>query len=204
MFDLLDGSGGGRAEITSYISSTVVHATILTAFSNDGTIFAAGDWFLTATTVSGLEYLEGETVGVVTDGAVTDDEVVTNGAITFAEPASVVHVGYRFRGMLKTLPIDQGGVSGPASDKNKNISQIGIRFSNSSGCEFGTSPYELQEFSMRSLNDVTGRPIPLYTGTVTETYEDDWEEDKQVFIVQNNPSPCTVVALDFYSETTDE
>jgi len=46
-----------------------------------------------ATTISGLDWLEGETVSILADAAVIAPQVVQGGAVTLPAPASVVHVG---------------------------------------------------------------------------------------------------------------
>lgn len=198
-----DGTGGGRLEITEYTSGTSVKGTVLQAFET-GAVFAAGDWFLTATTVSGLDHLEGEVVGLITDGAIPQDETVTNGAVTTAQPASKIHVGFKYTGMIKSLPLDQGGVSGPAMHKPKSIASVVVRFVNSAGVKFGPSPYQLQQIEFRRGNDVTGRPVPLFTGADTAVAEDGYDINKELFIVQDRALPCVVTAIDVFMDTSDE
>lgn len=203
-FDPITGYGGGRAEITAYNSGGSVTVTILSEFLEGGASFDPGDWFITATEVSGLAYLEGEIVGVMTDGAIPDSQIVENGVITIEEPASVIRVGYKYRGIVKTFPIDQGGVSGPAQNKNKIIAELAVRLLNSAGLKFGTNPYALQDLTFRRMTDITGRPVPLFTGSAREVYSDIWEEDKTMLILQDNAQPTTILGLDIYTETSDE
>lgn len=197
------GVGGGRAVISSYTDSTHVVCEILSPFP-EGASFVAGDWYLTATTVSGLKHLEGQTVSLITDGAVPESEVVTNGSVSIVEPASVIHVGLRYTGIMKTLPLEQGGVTGPAQSKTKIVEKVAIRFINSAGVSYGTSLYKLSTIENRRTSDVTGRPIPLFTGVDDEFYEDEWAENKAVVIVQDQPLPCTIASMDIYTDTSDE
>lgn len=198
-----NGQGGGRLEITSYTSTTQVEGTIIHEFA-DKTAFAAGEWFLTATTVSGLGHLEGETISLITDGAVPETEVVTGGSVTISQPASIIHAGLRYTGVMETLPLDQGGQSGPAQTKIKIVSEVAVRFVNSAGVQFGTSPYNLERIEFRTGNDITDRPVPLFTGIGKSSYRDSYEEDKQIYIIQDQPLPCDVAGLDIYMETTEE
>jgi hypothetical protein len=197
-----EGYGGGRATITGFTDSTHVTATIVEAFP-EGEVYAAGSWFLTATSVSGLDYLEGMEVGVVKDGADAGTETVTNGTISLDDPGSVIHVGLRYTGILKSLPLDQGGVSGPAQSKPKNVAKTAIRFLNSGGAAFGTDLYNLSEFIF-DTGDTTGRPVPLFTGVKEQFYQDAWDENKYLVIVQSSPTPCVIQGLDIFMETTDE
>lgn len=198
-----DGVGGGRLEITAFVSGTEVEGTILDEFDDTDT-FAAGSWYLTATSISGLDHLEGETVRLITDGAVPDSEVVSGGAVSFAQPASVVHVGYPYRGVLRTLPLDQGGVSGPAQSKLKIVAKVAIRFINSAGCSFGANLYNLTDIAFRKGNDLTDMAVPLFTGVDESFYEDSYEGDKILTVLQENPLPCTIAAFDIYMDTVDE
>ena len=79
---------------------------------------APGEWTLTTSKISGLQHLEGETVSVVTDGALHNDRVVTDGKITLDNQADVVHIGYSYRGLLKTMNIQAGGTTGSAQNKH--------------------------------------------------------------------------------------
>lgn len=76
----INGDGGGRAEITGYTSSTQVTVTVLQDFDSTAAI-PAGDWFLTTDSLtSGIDHLEGETVGILADGGPQNDDTVTDGA----------------------------------------------------------------------------------------------------------------------------
>lgn len=198
------GGGGGRAVITSYVSATVVWCTITEAWPIQA--FAAGDWFLTATTVSNLHYLEGETVGVVADGSVEADATVSDGAITLDAAASVIHIGLKYTGEMKTLPIDIGGVTGSALDKIKNISEITARVKDTApGLKFGTSLYDLKEFTTQPETPlITDRPLSLQNGVLEQRFSDSWKRDKMIHIRQENPTPASVLGLNVYTETTDE
>jgi hypothetical protein len=201
---LEDGSGGGRAEITEFTSSTSVKCTILDGFWGENVVYSAGDWYITATTVSGLDHLEGELVGIIADGAAPDAVAVDGGSITLSQPASKIHVGLKYTGILRTLPLDQGGVTGPAQSKYKIVSELGLRFVNSAGVQYGTDLYHLSRLHMSRGNDVTDRPIPLFTGVERITYPDTWGIDKELFVVQDDPLPCTLAAMDVYMDTVDE
>lgn len=197
------GVGGGRARIDAFVSSTQVTCTILSAFNNL-TAMTPGNWFLTTASLSGLWHLEGETVTVVKDGATHPDRVVENGGIELTSQGSKIHVGLKYTGIMQTLPLDQGGLSGPAVTKVKIIKQFLMRFYNTSGCSIGSSLYNVQKIDFRTTGDVTGRPIPLYTGVKREKYSDNHERNKQIVLLQDVPLPCTIVTIEPYGETTDE
>ncbi|MCK8784331.1 hypothetical protein M0638_08065 [Roseomonas sp. NAR14] len=53
---------------------------------------------------TGLDHLEGRTVGVLADGAPRDDETVAGGAITLDEEAGTVQAGLPFSHVIEPLP----------------------------------------------------------------------------------------------------
>src|SRR3546814_17498757 len=59
-----------------------------------------------ATTITGLDHLEGETVKILADGAVVADKTVSSGSITLVAAASVVQVGLGYTHRGKTLKIE--------------------------------------------------------------------------------------------------
>lgn len=200
----VNGDGGGRARIVEYISPLEVRTQILSVFNNLEPI-APGRWFLTASTISGLDHLEGQTVGVIQDGGPGNDAVVTNGTITLDAQYSKVHVGFKYRGMIETLNLDSGGVTGSAQAKNRNLIGAAFRFLESLGSKFGTDPYKLEQLSFRSTADKLSRPTPIFTGLKEQTYFDSWEQDiKRLVVIQDLPLPCTILSIDCFMDTTDE
>jgi hypothetical protein len=64
-------------------------------------------------TLTGLDHLEGETVGILADGTVLADQTVSGGAVTLpgGATASTIHAGLRYTSQTVTLPI-----AGPGRD----------------------------------------------------------------------------------------
>lgn len=58
----------------------------------------------TGTVFTGLEHLEGETVGIIADGAEHPDKVVTSGQVTLDYDATEVIVGLRYTSKLTLIP----------------------------------------------------------------------------------------------------
>jgi len=199
----INGVGTGRATITAVNSTTEVVCTIVVDFDNTNVI-PAGFWYLTTDDISGLDHLEGETVGVVTDGSVHPDEVVTNGAISLDYQASKIHVGLKYIGFIKTMSIEAAATIGPAQSKPMNIDQINIRFFQTLGASFGTNLYELENIEFRSSADFTNRPPPLFTGDKPLNLSDNWEDGKHVYIQQLQPLPCVVQLLMPFVTTSNE
>jgi len=145
-------------------------------------------------TISGLTWLEGKTVSILADGGVHRQLVVTAGAITLDQPASVVHVGLPITADLQTLPITMGRAAGFGQGSQKNLNKVYLRVFESSGIFTGPSLDRLTEAKLRT-NEPYGVPTRLHTGIIEVTNKAAWDDDGQAFVRQVDPLPLTVTAL---------
>lgn len=181
----------GRAIITAFVDHNTVTCTILRDFTTDE--LASGDWYLTATTVTGLDHLEGELVSIVADGAIHTAQTVTGGQVTINHAASVIHVGLPYIGRIKTTNIESGGVNGPAQSKPKNVHKIVIKFLDTVGAKYGTSFYNMENVGFRQANTHMGVTPLLFSGESPDlTVFDSTSSEKYIHFVQDQPLPCTV------------
>jgi len=202
----IDGVGEGRAVITAYTDTTHVDCTITKAFDNTNAM-AAGDWYLTTSTLSGLSHLEGETITAITDGGEHPEGLtVSNGSTTLNFQASKVHIGKQYSGRLRTLNLEPGGETGPAHAKPSRIVKINPRFHNTARARIGTDFYGLKELVFRKTSSSTNRPSPLFSGIPDESiiFPDTWQKGKQIIIEQTHPLPCIVQSLVMFMEVADE
>lgn len=205
-----DGVGGGRYLITKYISATEIEADIISEPDNRAPELTPGMWQFTTDTISGLEHLEGETVQVVVDGGTHPDLVVSNGKVTLESQHAVVHVGYGYLGVMKSLNLEGGGINGPAQCKSKHIVELGVRMLNTLGAEVGTDIYDMEQVLYANTDQYTGRPPLPFTGIKKIPVRDEWVGDNaddtqtQVLVVQKYPLPCEVQMIDAIMETVNE
>jgi hypothetical protein len=199
----IDGSQEGRAEITGFISTTIVTCKIKKDFDSTD-VMAAGDWYLTADTIAGLDHLEGREVAITADGGAHPTETVTDGAISLDYQVSKAHIGLQYKGFIKTMNLEGGGINGPSQTKTKNLTEIGIRFKETLGAKFGTSLYSLDALPFRTTADYTNRPPTLFSGDKKVPYSDNWDIEKFLYIVQDKPLPCTVQLLVPYLTTSND
>lgn len=195
----INGVGNGRAIITGFTSTTVVTCQIVDDFDSV-TAMAAGNWYLTTDSLTGLRHLEGETIQAIVDGSVHADVTVADGAVTLDYQVSKAHFGIGYTGLLKPMALEGTGVTGPSQTKNRNVYQVGVKFHQTMYCEFGTDPYEPIDFVFNETPLNVGDPTPLFTGVLKLPYTDAWEEDKNVFIRQTKAVPCTVQLIMSYME----
>jgi len=98
-------SGTAKATITGYTSGTQVTATITSAFPSTSAI-ASGSWSVATMNVTGLTWLEGETVSILADGYYAGQDTVSSGEVSITALASKIHVGLPYDAVLRTLPIE--------------------------------------------------------------------------------------------------
>lgn len=145
--------------------------------------------------ITGLTWLEGETVSILADGAVEPQQVVKDGKITLTYPAEIVHVGLPFIADMKTLPAAMALQDGSyGSGHKKNVREVFFRVVNSSGTQAGPSFDKLSEYPSRSTE---------FAGNVTEPITDEigfqiqpqWSQSGQVCVRQKYPLPLRIVSM---------
>lgn len=144
-------------------------------------------------TVRGLWHLEGREVTILADGAVVPTQVVTNGAITLAEPASTIHIGLPMTAYLQTLPL-AFEAQAAGQGYTKNINTVYFRVKETSGVEIGPSFDELNEWTLRRYGD-TGLAPALYSGLSEFPIMPEWGMDAAVCIRQAAPLPATILSM---------
>ena len=198
-----NGVGTGRAQIDSYVSPTEVLCTILTPFDNLNAM-SPGTWYLTTQYVSGIWHLEGEAVSVVADGAPLSNQAVSSGQINIGYQASVVHVGLPYSGLLRTMRLHTQTQSGDGAAKSKTVNAIGVDFLNSAGASYGTNLYNMRQIPFGDPSDLTGRPVPLFSGIKRVGAEDNSAFDKNIYIQQTLPLPCNVRGIISFVDVDDQ
>jgi len=158
------------------------------------------------TTISGLTWLAGQTVGVLTDGAVHPDCVVdSTGHITLVRPASVVQVGLKYTSRATTLRMEAGGADGPSQGKLKRIYRAVVRFFQSVGLSMGSSTEGVTVYpeTFRTSADPMSGPVGLFDGDKRWAYEGTWDTEGQITFETSDPLPCNITMLMAQLETQD-
>ncbi len=141
------------------------------------------------TTLSGADHLEGETVGVLVDGAVHPDVVVSGGKVTLEFEGSEVVLGKRFRSTLKLLPQEQGNPAGTSQVAKRSWARVYLRLYNSHLLEVnGRLP------PTRQGEETMDEPPPLFSGDM-EVATSGWHPGEELTITTDDPLPAEVVAI---------
>ncbi|HJR17472.1 MAG TPA: hypothetical protein VJ808_11510, partial [Gemmatimonadales bacterium] len=168
--------------------------TIEEAFFLDGALTYDG---VPTTTVSGLTHLEGETVGVLADGATHPDKVVSGGAVTLDRSASKVQVGLRYSAETRTMPLEAPNREGSfiSLGKTKRIHQVHVILAETVGALIGPEIGVLDRIPFRVPSDPMDTPVELFNGVKSLSLSSSYEEQARVRVVSDQPLPCTVLAI---------
>jgi hypothetical protein len=182
-----------RATIESVTSTTVAVVRVDKVVPTDLRNVAVASWAFARNVVSGINWLEGETVSILADGAVRPQQVVTSGTITLARPASKVHVGLPYQADIQTLPLAMQ-IEGYGQGRQKNINKAWLRVFKSSGIFVGPDEDQLVEAKQRSTEPYGSAPA-LKSQEIEVVLTPSWRDSGQVYIRQDDPLPLTVVGL---------
>jgi hypothetical protein len=144
--------------------------------------------------VSGLTYLEGETLDVLSDGVVESDKTVSSGSITFTTAAtSSYEVGLPFTSTIKTLPFEGRLPSGPTRSFKKRILSITADL-------YETQALTIDGEAVTFDADGNGLITP-YTGFKRKGSLLGYNKDATITITQGEPLDMTILSLDYEVST---
>ena len=148
-----------------------------------------------ATTITGFDHLEGETIGLWADGSIHDDKTVASAQITLDSSAAVVQGGIRYKHKLKTLKISAGNPAGTPVGKTKRIHGATFVVLNAHTMKFGPDEDNLKDKDFRKIADPMDLGAPLFTGEKFVEFEGDWGTDPRIYLESDDPAPFTLLAI---------
>lgn len=152
-----------------------------------------------ATTITGLDHLEGETVSILADGYTVPDQVVTSGQITLVRAASKVHVGLSYTPVIETLDIDTPSPSQTLKGQSVSVSKVTIEVEGTRGGfvgplkDLGGTP-DMLEIKPR-FNADNYDPIALRTYKQEIYIQPQWSKGGGVRIEQRAPLPMAILSV---------
>ena len=205
--------GGGAAVITQFISSTEVLCEITIPIveylpDQSGDLSPnepnpaptplpqpPGAWSIATPTnaVSGLSYLNGNTVYGIADGIPFGPVVVSGGQITLPGGyASKIVVGLLYCCQLQTLRLDAGEPT--IQSKRKNIFAMNVILDKTLDLWCGPDFESLTQ--MQDLIYIPySIPNPLFSGISRTTITSDWTVDGQMCLQKTSPLPANVLGI---------
>lgn len=147
------------------------------------------------TSLSGLNYLEGQTVQILADGAVLPPQVVTAGAISLSVASSKVQVGLGYNSDGQRCRDDAGAADGTAQGKTRRINHITMRMIDTLGLKVGRSFNNLSPVVFREVLSHMTTAVSLFTGDQQIDWEGDYDFDGTICWRQDQPTPGTIAAI---------
>lgn len=148
-----------------------------------------------STITSGLDHLEGETVSILANGAVSPPQVVTGGGLPepLEDPASRIHIGLPITADIQTLPVAFETMA-LGQGRQKNVNTVWLRVHNSSGIFAGPSFTQLREAKQRTVEPY-GTPPLLLSREVEIKLTPQWQDSGTICVRQADPLALTLVSM---------
>lgn len=148
--------------------------------------------------VTGVDWLEGETVGIWADEVDLGDATVTGGEVALPSgyTGEQIVIGKRMPWRAETLRLSQiGNRDGSGLGRKVQINEALIDLHETAGIRVGSlSQVDVLRFEDEAgLNP--GAPPPLRTGMYPLTVEDSWSNNGQLVIEGDRMYPATIRAL---------
>jgi hypothetical protein len=172
------------------------------------------------TTVTGLGYLQGMTVGILADGGKQPQQVVpASGQLTITGAFTTVTVGLPYQGNLVPMRPEGGADVGTSQGKLKHGSTLVIRLVDAGGGQIGQlsninaqqvyqdplgltalAPQDMEYIRYNETTTQLDSPPPLQSGDFPVSFpeRENSEQDARdyyILVQQNDPFPMTVTGL---------
>ena len=153
-----------------------------------------------ASTLTGLHYIEGGTLSVLGDDANQPDKTVSAGQLTIALAVTKARVGFAYESDLQTLALAIGDPSTQTSIGNKKrIHRIHIKLLDTMGLKYGVDSTDLTDETFRLTSDLISTALPLFTGDRELTMPGVYDSLGEIYLRQDKPFPSSIlhVAIDY-------
>lgn len=157
-----------------------------------------------ATTISGLDHLEGETVHIIADGGVVEGKVVTSGEIILDTAAEYVIIGLRPSRYLVGCPVAVGTGSGTTRGSEAKVRKLVVDLFETASCKLSVDGEEGVDINFRGTDFVGLQPNELYSGVKEEHIENDYSTDLKWRIDEVSGLPCTIRSVIVKLEVSGE
>jgi hypothetical protein len=151
-----------------------------------------------ASTVSGLDHLEGEEVVLIVDGSTHPHATVEAGFVSLATGryGSKIWVGMEQPDpVLQTMNIEAETQAGTAQGYLKRIIRAVVRLYKSLSIKMSSTGTAFEEVVFRTTEDTMGNPPELYTGDKKILMPKGSDREAYVYLTQEDPLPLTVTAI---------
>lgn len=153
-----------------------------------------------ATTISGLDHLEGQTVAVLNNGAVESNKTVSSGAITLTNATTKCHIGLPYVAELETQNLEPKTEYGTSQGKKSRIDKAVLRLFETVNLKIGPSSTNVESVLFRDTIDPTG-PISPQTKDYEVYISGTYDKNNRLYVVSDAATACTINAIILYMST---
>jgi hypothetical protein len=156
-------------------------------------------------TITGITWLENETVGILADGGIHPDVTVgSGGAITLQFPAAKVQLGYRYKSQGQLLRAEAGAADGTSVGKTRRSTRAALQLHRVGDLSLGTSFTDLVPIQFGQADyQFADTAQPLYSGIVREGVGSAYDFDSQICFEQSSGLPGTIQSITTFMEEFD-
>jgi hypothetical protein len=197
---IIDGTTNYDGTYTATVINTTEIYIMKAYVANDAT----GSLYIPVTAITGLTHLEGETVQVLGDGVVLDEEVVASGAITASTAILKAQVGLPYTWKVSPMRLVVSGEDGTSFGSHIRVSEMVVSFLNTGDADFyttnSTETLAINFSDERWTNEelITG----LFTGDVVVSMPGGHSAQTPIVITGSEPLPATVRCIIARAEQT--
>jgi hypothetical protein len=150
------------------------------------------------TTLSGLDYLDGQPVSANTSAGLQSGLVVTGGSITLPQPVTSAVVGLPITSQFQTVDAENNYLD-TLQGKLKRISQVVLRLYQTGDIQVGSDFSHLRDAAGQDGGAFAGGAA-LFTGDVRVNVSGDWQRSGSVCVQCTLPVPVTLLDVMPYVE----
>ena len=133
---------------------------------------------------------------ILADGATHPDQMVApDGTVTLERAVAFAHVGLGYTSRLSTMDIEAGAMDGAAQGKKRRIHRVVVRLHNSLGMRVGADAARTDDVVFRAARTAMDQSPPLFSCDKFVAFPKGWDAQAIVTVLQEQPLPCTIVAL---------
>lgn len=157
------------------------------------------------TSISGITWLENETVSVLADGGIQSNTTISNtGVLNLSQPAAVVSFGYAYNSDAQMLRSKDGSAQGSAIGSVRRDNRVAFMLHNVGDLQFGPSFTNLVPAEFYRADAMTSdNAPPLFDGIYRDNMASSYGFDDMICFRQNTGLPGMIQSVTRFYEEQD-
>lgn len=145
--------------------------------------------------VSGIDFLEGQTVQILADGSEQPEQKVVDGTIHLSYPASVVKVGLGYNKTLTTMDLNITRQDGTGIGRPKSVGVLKLLLQDSWGGNVEVLDKSKERLLQKKLPLKYNQPLALESGLTTVSINSKYDDRLYIKLSQPSPVPLNVLSI---------